>query len=76
MPDTDGKPKISSVMKDKEAIINRIEYFQQLLKQKEEERDIEYKENGISSRYKTLTNRMSQIRRDIEKWEQRLNELP
>jgi chromosome segregation ATPase len=71
----DNRPAISSCMQDREAIQNRIEYFTSKLKEKEDEREIEFKANGVSARYKSISNRMSSLKNDIKKWEERLAAL-
>lgn len=67
--------KISPCMQDKEAILNRIQYFKDELQRKLTERQVEFDTNGVSPKYKSLSNRMSSLKNDIKKWERRLAAL-
>lgn len=72
-PVDNGHGNISHCMQDREAIEQRIKYFKDELALKQKERKDEYDRHGVSSKYKSLSNRMSSIKADIRKWQSRLD---
>jgi len=72
----ESQQTISPMMRSREAIESRIEYLKnELIDVKSKRERIRVSSGGVSKEYRSMSSKMTNIKKAIEKWELRLEEF-